>query len=433
MAKFHFKDALDAMRSSAHDILISTQWFLLLHSKRFYLFDHRGDCVSIFAPAQSLSSDDICIHLDELLKKAAQELHYAGQPLKILLGGFYCFFWIDEGSKSISEISKFILGNNSSKSAITLRFLSAKNGRKYAFLSGCKENIGIALYNFLSEKGILSEDCLPISFLVYKGWSQGKLPDSADFDFLGLSFNMRILQGIPNILESSSLLKCNDDNSISVDSSKSRNKKNARNSSILWNMLKPPFFKLSIEKPFYNIDGARNRDVRRYLLFLSSIKLLGRTALTLAILSLLIVSIGNLTQSASDLQIQALESQYSRKLNLENTHDSLSAAIREFGSIDNYSRFAPHISAFCQSRPSGLILTLLNIMPDERKRLALIAEGKSLREDAVFEYQRMVSEHLCGPTAEITQLKSTNLPAVIPGQQPIKSFMFRMQMSLDDD
>ncbi|MEP0827191.1 MAG: hypothetical protein HRF51_01600 [bacterium] len=387
--------------------------------------------------------EDLDSQLSILFEKAEKDIYYSGQPFKVLLAGSYCFTWVEEGSKSVSEISKFVTQDDPSQYVLTLRFLFDKNKKKYSFLSGIRRSFASCLSDFFVSRRVLADDIQPIAFLIARYWSSGGFIGNAVFKLRGITLIFGQANGSPIILETFPGHPLKDDmnsflpasfpeKSIIYELIPDRGASDKNNRRSMGRILRSPILRSKRESGFYKVTSPGFQLSTRYVQALRVVSLLGRFSLILTLATLFMVSVGSLFADKSGYRLGVLERQFSRKLELQSMRDSLFIALNISGGKHRKTQFAALASAFCQGKPGGLTLTSLSIIPDEEKRLILTAEGKCRRENAVFEYQRMASSFLEGKVPEIVQLKSVNTPSSVPGQAPSKSFAFKLRLEAGD-
>lgn len=398
----------------------------ILFEKDIHSIEYQMDCFSEFS--------------NEITKTDK----YLGQPVTVLIGGSLCFHTIQSGDfLQTGGLNKIKEWTDNAKLEIGFKYFQNAQNEKNVFVSGIKSEKLTQIIEILKRQEMAVADILPVTLF----FLENLLDKPSDITEIELPFeslvsiNTKPIQIIeyPSGQTASGLIGGNKAKSdmdthsfayYSVFHPEDGSKKNHKKQRSISDLITSSLLNIKSQDIFWL--NKNKKGPKQYIATAANGARLA-SMFTLAVAVILLVSALILSVIAGQFSDTLEEHQldYQRKLNLQAEIEKRQSALDNLGDFKHaQSSFAGAISAFCQRRPYDLKITEFNIRANNENQWVIFADGIAQKENAIFSYQRFVSDQNNSVKAEVTSIKKMDSRYNRAESNNDARYSFRLRMDL---
>ncbi|SYZ73739.1 hypothetical protein TRIP_C60009 [Candidatus Zixiibacteriota bacterium] len=430
------------------EYLTPSQWYIFLNDSVIYFFSIRRSRFHCLISTVSDGNTDT----KDLILNFAQRLKVVnfGQPVTLLIGGSFNFFEIEISERMTAvHPAKAFPWLDLENTEFNLRILPGELKNRISYSAAVKKDIGEFLLNEVKGSGVDIEEFLPVSYLILRQWLKSGTKENVAVRLPGEAIYLYYDKSNISIIEKA----CDDESTritdwrkstsniesagnkfdipqkqylLSIDGKKPKNE-NVENVAAL---LKDRIIDFKGKRGFFSL-GPKKDAIDNLIPAMNILRILGLFVAGAALILLAFWGALRLSAGNNDIPLTRYYDQNAQKNSLLSEIDSLT------GKLKNASRgeqsatsFAGAISAFCQTKPSGLYLSDLTVSGDKDEPWQAMAQGVSQKENTVLEYRESIAKFAEGYPVDITLLKRLAGPALNPGEAPRITYGFRLRLRL---
>ena len=386
-------------------IIFPPQYFILINNSGIYCLRVQRKKTDLIQSRKSeLNPDNIKAELELFFKDLKHNPRYLGQPMYILIGGTFSFYYLKDpaNSKEVDIIS--LLSPEDSR--IAYRPLKISKDRYVQLFFGINVKILENIRNVIYASSFLVEDIIALPYHILK-----TAVNKGDKENVCLEFPGEILElgfsTYPSIATNNKTLSLTKSTPGNSDKEKPVYKIVSKTNSIS-KFLYPKLFQKKFSKSAFRVDD-KSRPSKVLMTLSGSLRLSAIILFMAAIISILSSFVLGMAKKPYTKLLSEYDVQLEQVSLLKNKYNSLERELDKFEGLGSAnSSFSGIIASFCQRRPNHLVLSQIDIFKDNSGNWNLNASGETRSENSVLAYRGYVLENLGPLPLEIAQLVKTS-------------------------